>query len=138
MHAYYIFSGEAISTKFKHLSLLLRRFDPEFWCYLKRSHADDLLFSYRWLLLEAKREFPLDDALQMLEVQWASIPPDFPPADDGLALFERGYRMRYIDTSTPPHHASENSYISSSSSRENLYARLWFVLIHRNNRPANL
>lgn len=48
--------------------------------------ADDLLFCYRWLLLELKREFAFDDALHMLEVLWSSLPPD-PPAES-LPLYE--------------------------------------------------
>ena len=37
--------------------------------------ADDLLFCYRWLLLEMKREFVFDHALKALEVTWSSLPP---------------------------------------------------------------
>lgn len=48
--------------------------------------ADDLLFCYRWLLLEMKREFAFDDALRMLEVMWSSLPPT-EPLDD-LPLYE--------------------------------------------------
>jgi hypothetical protein len=33
-----------------------------------------LLFCYRWLLLEMKREFVFDEALRMLEVTWSSLP----------------------------------------------------------------
>lgn len=50
--------------------------------------ADDLLFCYRWLLLELKREFAFDDALHMLEVLWSSLPPD--PPKETLPLFEVG------------------------------------------------
>ncbi|KAA0198301.1 hypothetical protein HAZT_HAZT007394 [Hyalella azteca] len=39
------------------------------------AYADDLLFCYRWLLLELKREFAFDDAQLMLEVLWSSLPP---------------------------------------------------------------
>ena len=48
--------------------------------------ADDLLFCYRWLLLELKREFVFDDAQLMLEVLWSSLPPD--PPDETLSLAE--------------------------------------------------
>lgn len=46
--------------------------------------ADDLLFCYRWLLLELKREFAFEDALKMMEVMWASLP--YKPQD--VPLFE--------------------------------------------------
>ncbi|KAG8223874.1 hypothetical protein J437_LFUL005438 [Ladona fulva] len=51
------------------------------------NQADDLLFCYRWLLLEMKREFAFDDALRMLEVLWSSLPLNPPPAS-GLQLYE--------------------------------------------------
>ena len=49
--------GKLMTTKFEHLSQSLLYYDPEFYAYLKLRHADDLLFCYRWLLLELKREF---------------------------------------------------------------------------------
>uniref|UniRef100_A0A8C5QJB4 TBC1 domain family member 25 n=1 Tax=Leptobrachium leishanense TaxID=445787 RepID=A0A8C5QJB4_9ANUR len=70
--------GECMSVKFTHLKLLLRYSDPEFSSYLSSRGADDLLFCYRWLLLELKREFAFEDALRMLEVTWSSLPPDPP------------------------------------------------------------
>ncbi|XP_063289213.1 TBC1 domain family member 25 [Pelobates fuscus] len=70
--------GECMSVKFSHLKLLLRYSDPDFSSYLVSRGADDLLFCYRWLLLELKREFAFEDALRMLEVTWSSLPPDPP------------------------------------------------------------
>eukprot|EP00079_Xenopus_tropicalis_P013961 XP_002943822.2 PREDICTED: TBC1 domain family member 25 [Xenopus tropicalis] len=70
--------GECMSVKFCHLKLLLRHSDPDFHSYLLSRGADDLLFCYRWLLLELKREFAFEDALRMLEVMWSSLPPDPP------------------------------------------------------------
>lgn len=47
----------------------------------------NLYFTYRWLLLECKREFPFNDALRVLEVMWATLPidPD-PPVLSELVL----------------------------------------------------
>ena len=61
-------------------------YDPEFFTYLKMHAADDLLFCYRWLLLEMKREFAFDSALRVLEVAWASLPPA--TADTMVELWE--------------------------------------------------
>ena len=61
--------------------------DPEFFAYLKLRNADDLLYCYRWLLLEMKREFNFADACTALEVLWASLPPPERPAG-GVPLFE--------------------------------------------------
>lgn len=70
----FLLDGEAMTLKFTHLTESLQVYDPEFYNYLKMQQADDLLFCYRWLLLEMKREFAFDDALRMLEVLWASLP----------------------------------------------------------------
>ncbi|KAH6939737.1 hypothetical protein HPB50_021336 [Hyalomma asiaticum] len=83
--------GEAMTLKFKHLSDLVEHFDSAFFRYLEKCGAQDLLFCYRWLLLELKREFSFDDALRMLEVQWSSLPPM--PPDGELSLFERPYQV---------------------------------------------
>ncbi|CAD5124952.1 unnamed protein product [Dimorphilus gyrociliatus] len=83
--------GLVLNKKFEHLQLLLRRKDPEFFSYLKYQNADDLLFCYRWVLLELKREFPLDNVLTLLEVMWASIPPDYPNMMLGIRLSDLDY-----------------------------------------------
>ncbi|RWS05704.1 TBC1 domain family member 25-like protein, partial [Dinothrombium tinctorium] len=67
--------GEAMSRKFQLLSQLVQYYDSEFFSYLKQNNAHELLFCYRWILLELKREFAFDDAMHMLEVLWSSIPP---------------------------------------------------------------
>ncbi|XP_071454202.1 uncharacterized protein [Hetaerina americana] len=79
--------GLAMGAKFRHLGDGLAHTDPEFHAYLKAVQADDLLFCYRWLLLEMKREFAFEDALRMLEVLWSSLPPN-PPQPSGLQLYE--------------------------------------------------
>eukprot|EP00061_Rhincodon_typus_P004070 g21670.t1 len=82
--------GQAMAVKFQHLRLLLRHTDPEFYGYLASRGADDLLFCYRWLLLELKREFSFDDALRLLEVAWSSLPPDPPEAEVELTAGDPG------------------------------------------------
>lgn len=66
--------GWTMTRKFHQLSELLQYYDPIFYEYLREAHSEDLLFAYRWLLLELKREFAFDDALLLMEVTWASIP----------------------------------------------------------------
>ncbi|KAK4325450.1 hypothetical protein Pmani_003977 [Petrolisthes manimaculis] len=72
--------GEAMTLKFQHLTEALIFYDWDFFSYLQYHQADDLLFCYRWLLLELKREFAFEDALHMLEVLWSSLDPQ-PPAE---------------------------------------------------------
>lgn len=78
------------------LCLGLQHYDPDFYSYLKSHQADDLLFCYRWLLLEMKREFALEDALRMLEVLWAALPAAPPKLE--LILAE----VQFPPPSPPP------------------------------------
>lgn len=92
----FMLDGIAMTTKFQHLSEGLQYYDPEFYAYLKSHQADDLLFCYRWLLLEMKREFALDDALRMLEVLWAALPASPPQGELSLA------EVQFPPPSPPP------------------------------------
>ncbi|PNF40986.1 hypothetical protein B7P43_G08832 [Cryptotermes secundus] len=89
LHSNFLLDGVVMTLKFQHLAEGLLCYDPEFYAYLKSHQADDLLFCYRWLLLEMKREFAFDDALRMLEVLWSSLPP-LPPQKE-LQLFEKRF-----------------------------------------------
>lgn len=92
--------GVAMTLKFQHLSDLVEHFDPVFFRYLQERGAHDLLFCYRWLLLELKREFAFDDALRMLEVLWSSLPPAAP--EDELELQEPPHIDEYPEGAMPP------------------------------------
>ncbi|XP_015610480.1 TBC1 domain family member 25 isoform X2 [Cephus cinctus] len=81
----FMLDGIAMTKKFAHLAEGLQHYDPDFYAYLKSHQADDLLFCYRWLLLEMKREFALEDALRMLEVLWAALPASPPNGELSLA-----------------------------------------------------
>ncbi|XP_044751267.1 TBC1 domain family member 25 isoform X2 [Coccinella septempunctata] len=94
----FMIDGIAMTQKFTHLSEAIMYYDPEFYNYLKMHQADDLLFCYRWLLLEMKREFAFEDSLRMLEVLWSSLPAD-PPAVE-LKLFDVKFQLTPL--STPP------------------------------------
>ncbi|NXR85166.1 TBC25 protein, partial [Hypocryptadius cinnamomeus] len=65
---------------------LVPHLDPPFWAFLAARGAHDLLFCYRWLLLELKREFAFEDALKVLEITWSSLPPAPPPPPEGVPL----------------------------------------------------
>ncbi|CAF2414036.1 unnamed protein product [Rotaria sp. Silwood2] len=66
--------GVAIATKLHHLKVLLQAVDPVYWSFLESCDAVNFYFTYRWLLLECKREFPFNEALRVLEVMWATLP----------------------------------------------------------------
>lgn len=97
----FLLDGEAMTLKFSHLTESLQVYDPDFYNYLKSQQADDLLFCYRWLLLEMKREFAFDDALRMLEVLWASLPYKTPTLE--LSLKEKEFEPSIeVDDDPPP------------------------------------
>ncbi|XP_046961998.1 TBC1 domain family member 25 isoform X1 [Vanessa cardui] len=96
----FLLDGEAMTLKFTHLTESLQVYDPDFYNYLKSQQADDLLFCYRWLLLEMKREFAFDDALRMLEVLWASLPQKAPAVE--LPLKERDFDSTVEINIDPP------------------------------------
>lgn len=94
----FMLDGIAMTQKFAHLTEALSFYDAEFWEYLKSQQADDLLFCYRWLLLELKREFPFEDALRMLEVQWSSLKYETATGDrEELKLYEK----EFVPTTEP-------------------------------------
>ncbi|XP_074094364.1 TBC1 domain family member 25 isoform X2 [Cotesia typhae] len=104
----FMLDGIAMTTKFTHLAEGLQCYDPDFYAYLKSHQADDLLFCYRWLLLEMKREFALEDALRMLEVLWAALPAS-PPKDE-LHLAEVPFPPPTPPPSPNIKHIRENAY----------------------------
>lgn len=100
--------GKAMTSNFQQLTELLEHYDSQFFEYLKTQGADDLLFCYRWLLLELKREFAFDDALCMLEVLWSSIPPS--PPEKELCLYEELFSANTFRPQSPRIHSRENPY----------------------------
>ena len=58
--------SDTIELKIKLLQLLLKEYDPQLWEYLENSGANHILFVYRWLLLECKREFAFIESLRVL------------------------------------------------------------------------
>lgn len=112
--------GIAMTQKFAHLSEALQFYDPEFYDYLKQQQADDLLFCYRWLLLEMKREFAFEDSLRMLEVLWSSLPPE-PPVGE-LSLFEKEFVPPTKDPQASP--KSTSSEVIMRKPRETAYTKL--------------
>lgn len=96
----FMLDGITMTLKFQHLTEGLTYYDPEFYAYLKLHQAEDLLFCYRWLLLEMKREFAFDDALHMLEVLWSSLQPSHPEKE--LALYEVKFSSQSPGLTPPP------------------------------------
>lgn len=98
--------GIAMGRKFEHLAALLEHYDADFYRYLVAAGAHELLFAYRWLLLDLKREFPFEEMLEVLEVTWASIPPASGAYyrnlfDDGC-LYTPGRSLSKAEDKSPP------------------------------------
>ncbi|XP_042215317.1 TBC1 domain family member 25-like isoform X2 [Homarus americanus] len=109
VHSNFHIDGNAMTLKFQHLTEALIFYDIEYFSYLQLHQADDLLFCYRWLLLELKREFAFDDALYMLEVLWSSLPPN--PPEESLPLFEVQFNpVQEEETPVPPPTPRQNHY----------------------------
>lgn len=107
-------NGESMSRKFANLTQLLQYYDPEFYSYLRVQGAHELLFCYRWILLELKREFPFDDTLRMLEVLWSSIPTL--DINTSLRLFDDNFL--YIPNKAQPLKPKFRSDVSHPSRTE--------------------
>lgn len=123
----FMLDGIAMTQKFAHLTEALSYYDSDFWEYLKAQQADDLLFCYRWLLLEMKREFPFDDALRMLEVQWSSLKYET-NVDKELKLYEQEF-IPIMESTGPPTPSSIGAPPISPSyflakPRENAYTKV--------------
>ncbi|KAH8407545.1 hypothetical protein KR222_005225, partial [Zaprionus bogoriensis] len=148
----FMLDGIAMTQKFAHLTEALSYYDPEFWEYLKSQQADDLLFCYRWLLLELKREFPFEDALRMLEVQWSSLCYDNNATAAGaaaagtkeLSLYEKEF-VPIADASAPNSASTfSTSYSATPTSpsylltkpRENPYTKV--CALRRQSSSASL
>ena len=133
----FLTDGLAMTKMFQHLSEGLTYYDPEFFAYLKMNQADDLLFCYRWLLLEMKREFAFEDSLQVLETLWASLPPSHTDKD-GLKLFEVKYCPVTSDGSKNSKNASEtNTPIKAKRpGSESVYAKM--VSLRRRTTSSDL
>ncbi|XP_055685108.1 TBC1 domain family member 25 [Lutzomyia longipalpis] len=123
----FMLDGLAMTQKFTHLTISLQHYDPEFYEYLKAQQADDLLFCYRWLLLEMKREFAFEDSLRMLEVLWSSLPAD--PPEKELKLFEREFEVT-------PEIATPSIPSILRTPRENPYTKI--CALRRQNSAASL
>ncbi|XP_017124615.1 uncharacterized protein LOC108144362 [Drosophila elegans] len=139
----FMLDGIAMTQKFAHLTEALSFYDPEFWEYLKSQQADDLLFCYRWLLLELKREFPFEDALRMLEVQWSSLRYGN-GGEQELPLFEKEF-VPITDCSMPNSASTfSSSYSATPTSpsylltkpRENPYTKV--CALRRQSSSASL
>ncbi|KAH8300211.1 hypothetical protein KR044_011560, partial [Drosophila immigrans] len=139
----FMLDGIAMTQKFAHLTEALSFYDPEFWEYLKSQQADDLLFCYRWLLLELKREFPFEDALRMLEVQWSSFCYENNGSKE-LSLFDKEF-VPVTETSAPNSASTfSTSYSATPTSpsylltkpRENPYTKV--CALRRQSSSASL
>lgn len=109
--------GILVTKKFEHLGLLLEHYDPVFAAYL-RQDSPDMFFSYRWILLEMKREFPLDDALFMLETMWSTLPLD--PPDSEISLADANHVDAVATASASPSTNHGCNYVQMRSLRRRI------------------
>ena len=123
LKANFLYDGRAMTCKFDHLKLLLFNYDIELWQYMMENETQDLFFTYRWLLLELKREFAFNDSLYMLEVMWSTLPID--NAANGISLSE-AYSLSSDGSQLVSKHqaAAVSTHNSSSCSTPTPYTKL--------------
>eukprot|EP00211_Chloroparvula_japonica_P001086 CAMPEP_0119152796 /NCGR_PEP_ID=MMETSP1310-20130426/48315_1 /TAXON_ID=464262 /ORGANISM="Genus nov. species nov., Strain RCC2339" /LENGTH=579 /DNA_ID=CAMNT_0007145201 /DNA_START=28 /DNA_END=1767 /DNA_ORIENTATION=- len=61
-----------VQEQLKKLGEILSKVDPVFSQYLTENHLDHMFFCFRWLLIQFKREYPLDDVMRIWEVIWSN------------------------------------------------------------------
>jgi len=139
LHTQFIGEGHTLRTKLDHLALLVAHHDPTFYAYLTEHGAEDMFFTYRWLLLEMKREFPLDDALYMLEVMWSTLPIDLPPDGEGLSLVDPSYWLERSAVVTNPSATYVNLKARSRRvSNESANERRMSLTLHQSLTPVSV
>ncbi|GIY62188.1 TBC1 domain family member 25 [Caerostris extrusa] len=145
--------GRAMKLKFRHLQKMLRFYDPELYQYLEQQEALDLLFCYRWLLLDLKREFPYTEMLNIIETIWGSLPPrppqtelelydvKFPTAAICNSLKDRTTQKDYlkIDEGHFASHHDVNSLSQSVTNNINTEEiKQWQLRVRRESMARNL
>eukprot|EP01134_Creolimax_fragrantissima_P001603 CFRG1603T1 len=60
-----------MNRQFHTLMQLVGDTSPQLYTHLASHECSDVVFAYRWMLLNMKREFPFEQALTVLEVTWS-------------------------------------------------------------------
>ncbi|UJR09530.1 hypothetical protein I4U23_013767 [Adineta vaga] len=68
--------GIAMNRRLDLLRKTIQAIDMELWNKIEQCDISNLMFAYRWLLLDCKREFPFKDIFRVFETLWASLPID--------------------------------------------------------------
>jgi hypothetical protein len=62
--------GQAVDTKLQDLGAMTKVCHPEFYAYLQEREMHGMLFAYRWILLDFRREFTREEVFQLWETLW--------------------------------------------------------------------
>ncbi|CAF1570361.1 unnamed protein product, partial [Didymodactylos carnosus] len=71
-----VFNPDGVLMK-KRLNLLkttIKAIDPELSTKIEEFDTGNMMFAYRWLLLDCKREFPFKNIFCVFETLWSSLP----------------------------------------------------------------
>ncbi|CAF3455582.1 unnamed protein product [Rotaria socialis] len=69
-------NGIGMNRRLDLLRKTIRAIDLELWTKIEQCDIGNLMFTFRWLLLDCKREFPFKDTFRVFETIWASLPVD--------------------------------------------------------------
>ncbi|CAF3397772.1 unnamed protein product [Rotaria sp. Silwood1] len=82
-------NGIAMNRRLDLLRKTIRAIDIDLWTKIEQCDIGNLMFAYRWLLLDCKREFPFKDIFRVLETLWASLPVDRFESNNDNTLSDR-------------------------------------------------
>lgn len=69
-------NNQAINRRLDLLRKTIKAIDIDLWKRIEECDISNLMFAYRWILLDCKREFPFKDIFSVFECLWASLPMD--------------------------------------------------------------
>ncbi|CAF1299255.1 unnamed protein product [Adineta ricciae] len=69
-------NGNAMNRRLNLLRKTIQAIDMDLWMKIEQCDIGNLMFTFRWLLLDCKREFPFKDIFRVFETLWASLPID--------------------------------------------------------------
>lgn len=126
MHPLFHSNGIAMHRRIDLLRKTIQAIDSDLWAkieqcdismsflWLLKFHSSllslgKLIFTYRWLLLDCKREFPFRDVFRVLETLWAALPVDRFETNIDNTFFESD------NFSPSPTHSSMLSSLSNTA-----------------------
>ena len=110
-------NNQAINRRLDLLRKTIKAIDSDLWTRIEECDISNLMFAYRWILLDCKREFPFKDVFSVFECLWASLPLDeFELNDNSDSDIDDLYPTpTFLDRQSSTDSAISNTILSSYS-----------------------